>query len=25
MDGEIDISVGDINSAIDDVLAEDVF
>ena len=25
MDGEIDISAGDINSAIDDVLAEDVF
>jgi len=25
MDGEIDIEVGDINSAIDDVLAEDVF
>ena len=25
MDGEIDISVGDINSAIDGVLAEDVF
>ena len=25
MDGEIDISPGDINSAIDDVLAEDVF
>ena len=25
MDGGIDISVGDINSAIDDVLAEDVF
>ena len=25
MDGEVDISVGDINSAIDDVLAEDVF
>ena len=25
MDGEIDISIGDINSAIDDVLAEDVF
>ena len=25
MDGEVDIEVGDINSAIDDVLAEDVF
>ena len=25
MDGDIDISIGDINSAIDDVLAEDVF
>ena len=25
MDGDVDIEVGDINSAIDDVLAEDVF